>query len=240
MSDRLAGRILDGDLVPGDRLPGERALADRLQVSRIVVREALGRLQARGLIEIRPGVGAFVVPMADRSVTEPLGLYIRRHGVAPDHLFDVRRALEPPMAAAAARRRPAAALAALEATLRRTRAAAAAFTADGDDPDEALEAFAWADLTFHQQVAHASGNPLFELLLAPLLEPMLEVRRDGARLPGTAAAATAQHAAVLDAIRAGEPDAAAAAMAAHLDAVAGWLRTVRTPTAPAHAPEDRP
>lgn len=234
VADRLAGRILDGDLAPGDRLPGERALADRLQVSRIVVREALGRLQARGLVEVRPGVGAFVAPLPDRSVTEPLGLYIRRHGVAPDHLFEVRRALEPPMAAAAARRRSAAALAALEATLRRTAAAAAAF-ADGDAPEEALEAFAWADLTFHQQLAQASGNPLFELLLAPLLEPLLEVRRDGARLAGAADAATAQHAAVLDAVRAGDPAAAAAAMADHLDAVAGWLQRARTP-----APEERP
>jgi DNA-binding FadR family transcriptional regulator len=249
VSDRLAGRILDGELTAGDRLPGERELAERLGVSRIVVREALGRLQARGLIEIRPGVGAFVVPMPDRSVTEPLGLYIRRHGVGHAHLFEVRRALEPQIASAAARRRDPRALARLEATQRRTAAAAAELGRAAVDPadgardgarddardEEALEAFAWADLAFHVHLAQASGNPLFELLLVPLVEPLLEVRRAGARRPGAADRATAEHAAILAAVVAGDPAAAAAAMAHHLDSVATLLRPDRTPP-PTEAP----
>ncbi|MDF1524554.1 MAG: GntR family transcriptional regulator [Trueperaceae bacterium] len=239
VSDRLAGRILDGELTAGDRLPGERELAEQLGVSRIVVREALGRLQARGLIEIRPGVGAFVVPMPDHSVTEPLGLYIRRHGVGHAHLFEVRRALEPQIAAAAARRRDPRALATLTAIQRRTAAAAAdlarATPSPADDPrddvqaDEALEAFAWADLAFHLHLAQASGNPLFELLLVPLVEPLLEVRRAGARRPGAAERATSEHAAILEAVTAGDAMAAAAAMARHLDSVATLLRPDGTP-----------
>ena len=238
VSDRLAGSILDGELTAGDRLPGERELADQLGVSRIVVRESLGRLQARGLIEIRPGVGAFVVPMPDRSVTEPLGLYIRRHGVGHAHLFEVRRALEPQIAAAAARRREPRALATLDAAQRRMAAAAADLEratsdpgdgADGADGDEALEAFAWADLAFHVHLAQASGNPLFELLLVPLVEPLLEVRRAGARRPGAAARATAEHAAILAAVAAGDATTAAAAMVRHLDSVAALLRPHRTP-----------
>jgi DNA-binding FadR family transcriptional regulator len=243
VSDRLAGRILDGELTAGDRLPGERELAEQLGVSRIVVREALGRLQARGLIEIRPGVGAFVVPMPDHSVTEPLGLYIRRHGVGHAHLFEVRRALEPQIAAAAARRRDPRALAALAATQRRTAAAAANLARatpsarDGAREDahadahaeEALEAFAWADLAFHLHLAQASGNPLFELLLVPLVEPLLEVRRAGARRPGAAARATAEHAAILEAVAAGDATAAGAAMARHLDSVVTLLRPDGTP-----------
>ncbi len=235
VSDRLAGSILDGDLTAGDRLPGERELAEQLGVSRIVVRESLGRLQARGLIEIRPGVGAFVVPMPDRSVTEPLGLYIRRHGVGHAHLFEVRRALEPQIAAAAARRREPRALATLHAAQRRMAAAAADLErattdpGDGAHDDEALEAFAWADLAFHVHLAQASGNPLFELLLVPLVEPLLEVRRAGARRPGAAARATAEHAAILGAVAAGDATAAAAAMVHHLDSVVALLRAHRTP-----------
>lgn len=240
VSDRLAGRILDGELTAGDRLPGERELAEQLGVSRIVVRESLGRLQARGLIEIRPGVGAFVVPMPDHSVTEPLGLYIRRHGVGHAHLFEVRRALEPQIAAAAARRHDPRALALLAATQRRTAAAAAdlerASTEPDDDAhdgearrDEHLEAFAWADLSFHVHLAQASGNPLFELLLLPLVEPLLEVRRAGARRPGAADRATAEHAAILAAVVAGDPAEAAAAMAHHLDSVVALLQPTGTP-----------
>lgn len=239
VSDRLAGRILDGRLTPGDRLPGERELAEQLGVSRIVVRESLGRLQARGLIEIRPGVGAFVVPMPDHSVTEPLGLYIRRHGVGHVHLFEVRRALEPHIAAAAARRHDPRALALLAATQRRTAAAAADLARTSTDPeddaddevgrDEPLEAFAWADLSFHVHLAQASGNPLFELLLLPLVEPLLAVRRAGARRPGAADRATAEHAAILAAVVAGDPDDAAAAMAHHLDSVVALLQPTATP-----------
>ena len=235
VSDRLAGRILDGELRAGDRLPGERELADQLGVSRIVVRESLGRLQARGLVEVRPGVGAFVVPMPDHSVTEPLGLYIRRHGVGHAHLFEVRRALEPQIAAAAARRRDPKALTSLTGHHRRTAAAAAALTraldeTDGAPPeDEALEAFAWADLAFHQRLAEASGNALFELLLVPLVEPLLQVRRAGARRPGAAARASAEHEAILAAVAAGDAEAAAAAMAHHLDHIAALVRPDGTP-----------
>ena len=242
VSDRLAGRILDGELTAGDRLPGERELAEQLGVSRIVVRESLGRLQARGLIEIRPGVGAFVVPMPDHSVTEPLGLYIRRHGVGHVHLFEVRRALEPQIAAAAARRHDPRALALLAATQRRTAAAAADLARASTEPndgahahddearlDEHLEAFAWADLSFHVHLAQASGNPLFELLLLPLVEPLLEVRRAGARRPGAADRATAEHAAILAAVVAGDPASAAAAMAHHLDSVVALLQPTGNP-----------
>ncbi len=238
VADRLAGRILDGELASGDRLPGERALAERLGVSRIVVREALGRLQARGLVEVRPGVGAFVAAMPERVVTEPLSLYIRRHGVGLDQLFDVRRALEPQIAASAARRRSDAQLAALRSTQRRTVTAAEALASavedhtgrDDADGEEALESFAWSDLTFHQQLAEASGNPLFEVLLVPLVEPLLGVRREGARRPGAAPAAAAQHAAILAAVEAGDAAAAADAMLTHLDTVAAWLRPAPEPT----------
>ena len=48
--------IRDRGLEPGDRLPSERALADRLSASRTSLREAIGRLAARGLVEgARPG-----------------------------------------------------------------------------------------------------------------------------------------------------------------------------------------
>ncbi len=56
----LARRIETRELVPGDRLPPERELAEQLQVSRMTVRQALGALAARGLIERGVGRGTFV------------------------------------------------------------------------------------------------------------------------------------------------------------------------------------
>jgi GntR family transcriptional repressor for pyruvate dehydrogenase complex len=57
----LQRRIARGDLKPGDRLPTEKALGEAFGVSRAVVREAIARLKADGLIETRQGSGAFVV-----------------------------------------------------------------------------------------------------------------------------------------------------------------------------------
>ncbi|SKS56083.1 GntR family transcriptional regulator [Mycobacteroides abscessus subsp. abscessus] len=52
---QLAAQVLTGDRTPGDTLPSERALAEALGVSRAAVREALGRLERSGLIQIRQG-----------------------------------------------------------------------------------------------------------------------------------------------------------------------------------------
>ena len=232
VADQLAHLILDYELGPGARLPSERGMAEQLRVSRIVVREALGRLAQRGLIEVRPGVGAFVARMRASSVSDPLRLYIRRHQVAQAQLFELRHALEPAVAAAASRTANADQRRALVGNVARTEALAHelehALTAagDGTDPDDTLEAFAWSDLEFHRLLAAASGNPLFELLLEPLIDPLLDVRRAGARLPGAATRAAAKHRAIAQAVAEADAEGAAQRMRAHLQEVEAWLTGV--------------
>ena len=60
---RISGQILDGRLKPGDRLPTEQELAAIFDVSRNVVREAIARLRAEGIVRSRQGAGVFVVEM---------------------------------------------------------------------------------------------------------------------------------------------------------------------------------
>jgi GntR family transcriptional regulator, transcriptional repressor for pyruvate dehydrogenase complex len=229
---QLADTIVERDLGPGARLPAERDMAKQLQVSRIVVREALSRLAQRGLIEVRPGVGTFVASHSERAVTDSLQLYLRRHRIGHEQLFAVRHALEPTIAAAASANATAGQLAAMASNLERTFALVDAIDRNVD----AIEAFAWADVEFHQLLATASGNPLFELLLAPLIDRLLDVRRIGARLPGTARRAALGHRAVLDAVRARDPEAAAAHMTDHLHAVQRWLPEPATTTTPRGRP----
>lgn len=57
----LAAEIGDGRWAPGTRLPGENALIGRFRVSRSTVRRAVQNLAARGLVEIHPGKGTFVI-----------------------------------------------------------------------------------------------------------------------------------------------------------------------------------
>ena len=57
----LMGRIRTGHFKPGEKLPTEPEIMAEQGVSRTVVREALSRLQAAGLVETRHGVGTFVL-----------------------------------------------------------------------------------------------------------------------------------------------------------------------------------
>ncbi len=221
VADQLADVIVERDLGPGARLPAERDMARQLEVSRIVVREALGRLAQRGLVEVRPGVGTFVAQLLATSVSDPLRLYLRRRRIPNAHVFEVRHALEPAIATAACRSASEAQLAAMAANLERTAVIVAATGGRAD----AIEAFARVDVEFHQLLAAASGNPLFELLLAPLVDRLLAVRREGARLPGAARRAAAAHRAIFDAVVAGDGERAASRMTEHLYDVQGWLST---------------
>jgi GntR family transcriptional repressor for pyruvate dehydrogenase complex len=59
--DDLRARIVDGRISPGERLPSESTLIAEHGVSRTVVREAVARLQAEGLVHTRRGSGSFVL-----------------------------------------------------------------------------------------------------------------------------------------------------------------------------------
>ena len=57
----IAERIRRGQLLPGAKLPAEFEITREFRVSRAVVREAISRLQAAGLVEARHGIGTFVL-----------------------------------------------------------------------------------------------------------------------------------------------------------------------------------
>jgi GntR family transcriptional regulator len=105
IEQRLADAIAAGDLEPGDRLPPEPELAARFGVSRMTLRQALGRLERRGLIArtVGRGGGTFVAePKLERDVSTFAGLseQLRRQGLAPG--ARVVRAREIPAGAAVA------------------------------------------------------------------------------------------------------------------------------------------
>ncbi|HVY62695.1 MAG TPA: FadR/GntR family transcriptional regulator, partial [Planctomycetota bacterium] len=201
--------ILGGHFAPGDRLPSERQLAARFGVSRPTVREALGALEARGLVATRQGSGTFV---ADREALQ--GEPEVPSDESPAELMETRLVLEVAVARLAAKRAPLShgALDELRASveaLERT-ATPEAF------PDE-------LDRDFHATVARLTGNDHLCSLLEPLWgalgqELFTTLGRRSWTAESTARTAV-EHRAIYEALRAGDPELAGFAMERHLRAL---------------------
>ncbi|HEX3438412.1 MAG TPA: GntR family transcriptional regulator [Pseudacidobacterium sp.] len=74
IEETIATEIAQGEYRPGDQLPTEEALLQRFQVSRITVRRAIQNLVNRGLLEIRRGLGTFVLsPRIEAELTKLTG-----------------------------------------------------------------------------------------------------------------------------------------------------------------------
>src|SRR5690606_668593 len=101
--EALAAPIHSGQLQPGDKLPTESAIMQQLGVSRTVVREAISRLQASGLVETRHGIGTFVSDPADMPMHIPVSAVTTAMDALA--LLELREAVEVEPARLAAQRR---------------------------------------------------------------------------------------------------------------------------------------
>jgi len=143
----LRSEIAAGTWAPGDRLPSERALTEQFDASRVVVREALATLRTQGMIESRPGSGAYVTAVAPQTG----GLLIAAQTQAEIlDCLELRRAVEVEAAGLAAKRASSAQLHAIAQPL----AAMGAAVRDG-------QSSAAADWAFHLAIAQATNNPFF-------------------------------------------------------------------------------
>ncbi len=191
-------------------IPTEAELAQRFAASRATVREAVKLLKAKGMVDPRPNRGTRVRPshewnlldadvLAWRLATQKLPRFAAQLG-------EVRRLIEPAACAMAAERADAASLA-------RVTEAYTAMEAAGTDRD----AFAAADLEFHQAILAATGNELMAAFGA-LVRTALTISFDlSSRSPQAPRGALPSHRAVLEALRARDAAAAQMAMMALLD-----------------------
>ncbi|MBT2548239.1 FadR/GntR family transcriptional regulator [Arthrobacter sp. ISL-65] len=162
----LRTRIVDGVIQPGEKLPSENTLIGEFGVSRTVVRSALTRLQAEGLVETERGRGSFALtpPPAGPTSGQPTRAVV----TAEDrlHLLEFRIGVETEAAALAAGNRT-------ERQLNAMRQALSEFTDSGEHPAHAMK----ADFEFHKAVAAASGNPFYTDCLASLGQTMIAMPR---------------------------------------------------------------
>jgi adenylyltransferase/sulfurtransferase len=92
VAGRLAASILDGELKAGDKLPSERALMKQLLVSRATLREALKALSESRMIEVRKGVGSFVLPLdrSNQAQATEMALVYRLRDTQPQDPLEVK------------------------------------------------------------------------------------------------------------------------------------------------------
>ena len=208
--EALSDRIRDGRLAPGVKLPTEAAVMAEFGVSRTVVREALSKLQAGGLVETRHGVGTFVVGPGDASVfrIEPQQLATLRDVIA---VLELRIGLETEAAGLAAQRRTPDNLAGMRRAI-----------ADFAQVVEAGRDAVAADFLLHTEIARATQNEHFAGLMATLgarIIPRARLDPAGAIDPQRQAylrRVNAEHESIVDAIAAQDVEAARAAMRTHL------------------------
>jgi DNA-binding FadR family transcriptional regulator len=191
--------------------PTEADLARQYAVSRSVTREAVKMLTAKGLLVARPRKGTSVQPPSAWNLFDPDVLrWMLERKFSLDLLRqfnELRIAIEPMAAALAAKAAGAAGIAAIEAGYQRMVAAE-----EGDD--DPLE----ADIAFHIAILEASANPFYAQFRDVVMTALRTSIRFTNRFKGHTASLP-QHRAVLTAIEARDPDAAAAAMGALIEDV---------------------
>lgn len=207
VEQELERRIRKGPLKAGDRLPTEQGLIGDLGVSRTVVREAVARLQARGMVEVRHGAGVFVAEAGRRASLNKVVADLSQVSTVLD-VLEIRLAVEVEAAAlAAARRTPS-----QEARIREAFQAIAASIKRGEQATE-------ADFAFHRAVAEATNNRIFVEFLEGLGQRSIpRAQVSASRRPDTAYLQKVQqeHAAVVEAIASADADRARNAMRRHL------------------------
>jgi len=210
----LSEQIREGRFRPGSKLPTESAIMREQSVSRTVVREAISRLQAAGLVETRHGIGTFVM---ESGAGHTVKLAANQIFTMLDTMavLELRISIETEAAALAAVRRSDDDLQSLRTLLEEFRSQ----LGGGSVP---------ADQAFHLRIAQATGNQYFQDILGQLGKNLIpRTRIDTASLSlddrqtlddqqGYLRRVNQEHEDIFFAIERGDPEAARAAMRTHL------------------------
>lgn len=193
-TERLRSDILEGVFAPGERLT-EIGLADRYSVGRSAIRSALVELRSEGLVDIEANRGAVVRRITLEEAVE---------------IAEARKVLEGLIAGRAALNEDAEAKQPLRGIVEEMRDAVAA----GDN-----SRYSKLNRELHSRIWEIGGHTVAHELVSNLRDRSAHHQFRLAVMPGRSEESLKQHTAIVDAIVAGAPDAAEAAMQDHLDSV---------------------
>lgn len=210
VADQLESLVLEGQIPVGDKLPTEAELCEQFGVSRTVVREAVANLKSLGLVETKRGVGTTVVRSSPTE--KPF-----HHDINPNAVNDIldilelRMAVEETAAGLAAARRDEEDIAQLEAISEEFRLARVENRLARSE-----------DYQFHLAIAQATKNPLIKAFFEQFNRnvipraKLIKLDVDQGESDKYLARVESEHAEIVEAIKAGDSEAAKRAMHLHL------------------------
>ena len=209
VSEEIAKKIIDlinsGSLKPGDKLPSERKLMDQLNVSRSPIREALRSLSLIGLLETRPGDGTYVSEHLTANLADQVDWSILTDKEDILEWLEVREPLEIQAASLAAERATPEDIAQLEEAL------ATHFNSVGDSKQ-----LAETEIRLHQAIVESAGNETLQQLMDIFYSFYQKYVRQERFHFATKNPRQQGHQEIIEAIKSGDAEAAAAAMRHHL------------------------
>jgi DNA-binding FadR family transcriptional regulator len=222
MSDVLYNDILNqinsGVFALDQRLPSEKDFCEQFEVSRPIVREALERLRAEGLIRSRQGAGSFVANGTAHSAPDAGPLLADSDEMPPQinsiaavqKFYAYRIALEGELAYAAAQNRQPADIKRIAGLLQEIKSSAGSNRQGIDE-----------DLEYHEAIAQATHNEFFIAAWTASrahIRFLIDLARNLSTLgsPTHSAAVRSSHEPIFDCIRDGDANGARARMREHI------------------------
>jgi GntR family transcriptional repressor for pyruvate dehydrogenase complex len=215
LAEQIAGdmtrAIVRGETQPGTPIPTETELAKQYGVGKSAIREAVRILSTKGLVEVMQGSGTRVTaPNRWNVIDSELVSLMAHRGLTMDQLIEVRRSLEPDIVALAAERATEAELASLEETVAQT----------GQYETHDHPEYIRLDVGFHNQLAVATHNPIYPVLVTSVFDLLVESRRLLVAVPGATTRGIRHHQLILESLKTHDAATARARMVDHLDQVA--------------------
>ena len=214
IADQIRRLAISRELKAGVRLPPERELSKQFNVSRTGLREALLLLESQGFLQIKRGRhgGAFVQEMHSRSITGAVHHMLRLGQVSIEQLLEARLGIELMLLGVAGQnaRRPW--TDDLEQNVAQAEALAAANT-----PAARLELLENLH-RFHQIVAEATKNPVFELAAEAIVAIISAHLTEAGHVGCVSLESVREHRSILEALKKGRVDGAQRLLEAHLKA----------------------
>ena len=206
VSQQLKKTILSKDLRPGDKLPAEKDLSDQFQVSRVAVKEAIRSLESTGFVEIRQGAsgGVYVTDLKFEQLANACIDLFLADKISIHELHHVRMLIEPEVAR----------LATLNMNVEYGERLQRAY--EGEHPPGASLSEDIASATkVHFILAEMCGNRFLEALVNSLLKLSKKILEEIRPNPPSSIHPPGLHGPIVEAVLAGNPDAAAEAMREH-------------------------